>query len=208
VPVTGYEWHHMIRQTPGAGGAVTYDLRDVFTDCKGPSRTRYEPRVELDRREDVNRRARSQFYGVRLGVQLTIDILTFAEQASLAAIVSKMLREDYVQEWSPDAGATFYEVELVSYSGPDPLGGKTFAGGRFELALRTVELLEEVPAIATSLGTPIYVDNGNSLPADASAWPNCFFTVHQPGVEDRTYQSLRSAAGVWNWIGPIVVGGP
>ena len=200
MPVNGYEWRHLVKMTPQNGSEEIYDLQTLLSDASGPVRTQIDWRPEVDQREDVNRRGRSRTWGFRLACTLTFDIMTMTDQAYLVTILERLaLRPLWRVDLSLDAGAFYEQVELVNYGGPSPLGGKTFVGGRFEIGLRGVELLDRPPAIATTLGAAIYTDISGVLP-EASLFPGAIYTIPPSGGDpSRHYISSASPSGNWAW---------
>ena len=144
----GYDVHPVVRQVPLNGAEVTTDFRTRFTDANGQTRSniRYVP--DLDTREDVNRVSRTVHNGFRVQVDLTLEIVTAADHEQLAELVDRMAREDWTSFLSIDGGTTENQVELVDYRGPDALGGKTVAGARFRLRMRSKDLVPEIPVLS------------------------------------------------------------
>ena len=194
----GYEWHPVFRQTPDNGSAVVVDTRASFTDLGGPETVDIGYDTVRTDREDINRRARSRVWGFRQMISLGIYIDTMADSGALFQILSRLARDDWTTELSLDGSGTYRTVELEDFGGPQPLGGKTVAGARFELSMRGVDLLSEIPEFG-ALFTPVPTAGGPSLPTPSAAWRWILWTV--AGTPDVTYQCLRNSVGAWGWVG-------
>lgn len=149
--MTGYAYHGLVRITPENGAARVLDLRSEFRDAQGQARTRVDYEFEAEDYEDVNRRLRRTAFGFRVEVRLSFDILTTADHAALADIVSALASTDTV-ELSLDAGFVYREVVMTDAPSPRPFRNKTYIGARHDLRLECVELLDEMPTMNTEGG--------------------------------------------------------
>lgn len=144
-----YQWQPLVRITPDNGAVETIDLRTGMTYLGRPVKCapKWTPATEM--REDVNRSARVRVDGVRIDVEFDFDIggTSMADHEVLSRIVNTLLAQSALVELSLDNGATYREVVLLKYTGPDPFRGKTIAGARFQLDLRCVDLVDEVAPI-------------------------------------------------------------
>lgn len=142
----GHELWPTVRLVPANGVEQRLDLRSVITDARGPTRTRLGYLPQIDRREDINRSLQHGQRGLRLDLRLQFDIITTADQEQLATMLNALLDPvNFAVYLSLNNGLTERRVVLRDWAGPDWLGGKTFAGARYELRLEAVELAGEAP---------------------------------------------------------------
>lgn len=148
--MSGYGWTPIVRITPADGAVTTLDLRFEMAWAEGPVTTGVEHRPELRRRQDVNQRSRPLIQGFRGEVRMTFAIGgDMGDHAILAQVLKALTTPGTTVELSLDGGTSWRTVVLRDYRGPRPLGGKTFAGGQYELRLETQDLMDEVPAIGS-----------------------------------------------------------
>ena len=145
--MSGFEWHPLVRMTPDNGAAEVFDLRTLLTDASGPVRHTLRYKDEGSVKEDVNLNLRKIDRGLRPEVTLRCDIATMADHATLATITNRLIRSDWTVELSLDNGTTYREVQLLRVPSPRPFRGKTVAGATFDLSLRCVETIDELPAM-------------------------------------------------------------
>jgi hypothetical protein len=198
----GYSRYCYVLQTPDNGSAVLVDLMATFTDAAGPTRIRERHRIDRERRTTVNRRRASKVFGFRWNPRLEFEIVTISQQAALAQITNRLARDDWKTELSLDAAVNFYEVEIVSWDGPTPLGGKTTVGAQYWLELESVELLSEIPYIVTGtppVAPPYVVAATYSLPAAGAALAGEVRRWVRPGQPDLYVICLDDGTGSFSW---------
>lgn len=146
-----YAWLPVMKFVPTDGYEETIDLQAVFTDTGGPGSIRASHPAVLTDREDVNRRYAPVAWGMRGEAKLVLELVTMELHAYVALIVNRLTSESWTCYLSLDGGSTYREVRLQpnGYKGPEPNKEKTYSGGRYELHLRAVDLLDQVPAINT-----------------------------------------------------------
>lgn len=149
--MSGFSWHVILRQVPGTGSTVTTDCNTAFTDAGGHTKLKLSYKLDQEQREDVNRSAKSLAYGFRQEVVVQFQIFTMADFVSLANVVTRLRDEDWQTFLSLDGGTTEIEVEIMSYSGPDTIRNKTI-GGTFEVGLRGLVEVDEIPQTVEALG--------------------------------------------------------
>lgn len=143
-----YDPHPILTLTPHNGGPTVLDLRALMTDASGPTMARLRYRPETEQRVNVNKELVPSHRGLRPDVRLRFDIVTNADQAHLAAIVSALARpRDVIVSLSLDGGTTDRPVRLRDIAGPAWLGGKSHVGARYELRLEATSPLDDWPEI-------------------------------------------------------------
>ncbi|HLC28921.1 MAG TPA: hypothetical protein VJL07_05700 [Dehalococcoidia bacterium] len=145
----GYAWRPVIRIVPQDGAPRGFDLKTALTDAGGPNRVKLSYPFVASQREDANRRLAPTAFGYRPEVELTMDLVTLADQYAIAEILDALRDRDRARvTLSLDGGYTERDVVLDgSPKGPDGLGGKTVGGASFGLKLRAVDLIASPPAM-------------------------------------------------------------
>lgn len=151
--MSGYEWHPKIKCVPDNGAEVEYDLRTVLTDASGPVQTELEYIDESDERDDVNLGLRRVERGFRPAVRFVCDVASMGDHATMALIVTRLIRADWTCYVSLDNGTTYRECVLEDWRGPRGFRNKTVGGATFELALRCVDVLDELPSMSTGVSS-------------------------------------------------------
>lgn len=150
-----YQWYPIVDYMPDNGAPSTVDLRAALTDASGPVAHRLS--YPLDSRPflDVNRKSNPIIYGMRPKLDILCDVITLADQAAVATLVSRLADRNWAVYLSLDGGFTSRQIVLTGYRGPDPLGGKTVAGARHTVSVETGSLLAELPSMSSgSTGGP------------------------------------------------------
>jgi hypothetical protein len=138
------EWFPVVRVTPANGEPVIYDIGVGLVWLMQPLRVRIDAQPDIERREDINRKRHDYVRGFRPRVRIEIaasDDLADAE--TITAILNAFASGSTV-ELSLDGGAVYREVMLRDFAGPEPLGGKWFAGVVYELDFECAELISEL----------------------------------------------------------------
>ena len=151
--MAGYEWWPVCRITHTDKATVTLDLREEMWFTDGPTRVQgpnYE--MVMVEREDVNRVQRPRYFGFRVSFGLDFEIGDdMTDHSLLSRIVNAFNDPAATVSMSLDGGTKFADVDLTSYQGPQPFGGKTFAGASFSLGFRCKNLIDEIPDISTGV---------------------------------------------------------
>ncbi|UCC72904.1 MAG: hypothetical protein JSV86_21585 [Gemmatimonadota bacterium] len=149
----GYVWHPWIKMIPYDGATETVDLTSMLSDLSAPQATdlRYDP--EVDSVTDVNLDLRPLMFGYRPVVTFRMLIFTIADHEQYAEILGWLM--DYRLQMQNDYGAgvflsldneqTYRRVVLDNHTGPNAIRGKTTVGASFDLTLRCVDLIDEIP---------------------------------------------------------------
>lgn len=211
----GYQHYVTLRMSPLDGADETMDMMLAFTDCKGPTiigPPNYE--IERTRRQDINRRRATRFWGLRFECALRFAIIDMDDSLLLSKVVKRGLDTD---QWtlylSIDGGYNEHEVELDDWEGPLPLNGNTNAGAEWVLEFVARNLIDEVPDVRPDLDPP---SADASIPASPVA-----FTASVPlvpalptasrdyagrllrwgsGTEEQVWVCLVDAGGDYQWI--------
>jgi hypothetical protein len=147
-----FNWQPVMKFVPTDGVEEVMDLREVFTDTSGPGMIDANHLPEQTKRNDVNRRNTSVGWGFRPTCKFTIQLISTELHQYLALMVNRLMKSDvWACFLSLDGGLTFREVQLKSYSGPKPIGGKNFVGAEYVVDIEGVELLTQVPALQTGV---------------------------------------------------------
>lgn len=159
----GYRWDPVFRVVPRNGPERFYWLADLLTDARGPTSVglRYVP--DEDVRTDVNRALRAEVYGLRPEVEIGCQILSMADQSTLAEIESALMTPRACDVFlSLDGGVVYRRVVRGTSADPAPLAGKTFIGAAFRLGVRAVDLIDERPSMSVDpgLGAELVQDGG------------------------------------------------
>lgn len=212
----GYSWHPVFRQTEEGETPIVIDTHQAFSEMGGPEWTRVSYDTISRKREDINRRAQSTFFGFRMRVTMRTYFDDNTDSNYFTNIVNRMILPDWVTELSLDGAVTYHEVELDgNVSGPLPLAGKPFAGAHFQLPMRGRDLMAARPYLESSVG-----GGGTIPPPDfagsfrrgdistrgyASDHPaEGFIASNAAGAGDKFYMSMWSEqTGDWAWLGPI-----
>jgi len=204
----GYSWRPIFRQVPENGSAVSTDVKLAFSDAGGATQIRLRYALDQERKEDVNRVARTITFGYRFESTLRFEIFTMTDQQYLADIVNRLVREDWDSYFSLDAGATEQLVEVTDYRGPDAIRGRTIAGASFEVGIRGRELMDEVPYIAATYADPLLAAPLMTLPTASAFYKGQGRVLEGAvGVEDVWYVCIKNQSNNYLWV-PVAAGGP
>jgi hypothetical protein len=145
---TKYAWLPVMRFIPQDGPEELLVLYEAFSDTSGPGKVVPSHAPEMVESMDSQRRATLRPFGFRPMCKMTFELVDMAQQAYLQAMLVRLMATgSWACHLSLDDAATFRQVVLDSYSGPEPLRGKTFAGAKYEVGVRGVDLLEEPPVL-------------------------------------------------------------
>lgn len=161
--MAGYKWHPWIKMVPYDGATETIDLTVDLTDLGGPTQHTVSYSPQFDSAEDVNRALRPVMFGYRPTVSMRMLVFTMSDQEQLQKILNWLMDPSLQAVNDYDAGVflslddeqTYRRVVLDSYTGPNPIAGKTCIGSEFVLGLRCVDLISEVPFMDPDTGTSV-----------------------------------------------------
>lgn len=149
----GYTWRPIIKQVPQNGAEVLVDLALGFTDCRGPRSLKLQYVRDVEKRYDINRRARPLHRGFRMKAVLMFWIREITEHPTFVDIANRLGDGDWTTYLSLDAGTTYNEMWSDSVSGPDPIRS-TRVGAEVGLSLESVDLLQDIPYISGQYALP------------------------------------------------------
>jgi len=151
--MAGYKWHPWIKMIPYDGATETLDLLVVFSDLSGPQSHDVSYLPEIDGADDINRAARPISFGFRPVVTLRMLVFTMSDHQNYSKILNWLADPRMGRENDFGAGVflsldneqTYRRVVMGSHGGPNSISGKTVVGAAFDLTLRCVDLIDEIP---------------------------------------------------------------
>jgi len=145
-----YGWKPVFKFVPTDGIEETLDLLEVLP----PKSVDADHEPDVTARLDTNRRGNAKGWGVRPTCKMKFEVVDSDLVAYLALTANRLIaNEVWTVYLSLDGGLTYRQVELApkGYTRDGAIEGKTFAGSKYTLDVRGVDLLDQAPALGTGV---------------------------------------------------------